>query len=882
MIRWLILIWLALVALPAGAAPVKVTSGEHEGFTRVVMEFAAAVDWTVGRTRDGYALQVAGQTPGYDLTRAFDLIGRGRLSAIWTDPASGELRLGIGCACHAIPFEFRPGIVVIDLRDGPPPQGSSFELALDGAAMPALAEATPVSQAKALPGYDWTQADLMPLAMAPAANAAPAPAPPPAAEEPQVLPLGDLALEPLREALLRQLSRGAAQGVVDMAEPPKRGEAAAADVAAATFRIGEQANISITGHPADDRSLTAQGAICVTDSQLFIETWADESPVSGQMGRVMTGLSGEFDHPDAEAVARAVRFNLSIGFGAEARLLLEAFPSQQPDAAVWTSMAHVLDTEPDPAPAFAGMLGCDTDAALWAVLGDPAPVRGDVVALPAVLRAFSALPLHLRRQLGPRLADRLLALDEADAAFSIQQAILRVSGAAGPEVALMEARIAAHGGDLAAAEATTGAVLDDPGPAAAKALVAMVELQAAQNAATDPATVTALAGYLTEQGDGPLAADLSRALILAQASPASFYEILSGGGQVVSLTISGSPTDLETGFQLAHLLLTEPRIEATAFAQFQTGMRQAIAEAGKNPLALGIRIAGSVAYPDDDVRMQPTTAAQIDHLTVEAAQAWLEKLLGESPIEVAVVGDLGRDRALELVTHYLGSLPARPRVSRDTYLPLRTLKRPAGPRLVEKTLDTPTAQAFVLSGFYGADETNLPEVRALNLAAQVLSTRMIAEIREQAQLVYSIGASSRPGGMFPGFGVFAAGAPTEPHKADALVAMIASMYEKFAASGPTDAELDVAKKQVANTFGEQLKDPGYWTAQLEQMTLRGQNLDDLAAAPAVYQAFTVAPIKDVFAKYYAKANSIVVVVKPKVPAPPVKKDEPAMGEEPGK
>ena len=530
MIRWLILIWLALVALPAGAAPVKVTSGEHEGFTRVVMEFAAAVDWTVGRTRDGYALQVAGQTPGYDLTKAFDLIGRGRLSAIWTDPASGELRLGIGCACHAIPFEFRPGIVVIDLRDGPPPKGSSFELALDGAAMPALAVATPVSQAKALPGYDWTQADLMPLAMAPAANAAPAPAPPPAAEEPQVLPLGDLALEPLREALLRQLSRGAAQGVVDMAEPPKRGEAAAADVAAATFRIGEQANISITGHPAGDRSLTAQGAICVADSQLFIETWADESPVSGQMGRVMTGLSGEFDHPDAEAVARAVRFNLSIGFGAEARLLLEAFPSQQPDAAVWTSMAHVLDTEPDPAPAFAGMLGCDTDAALWAVLGDPAPVRGDVVALPAVLRAFSALPLHLRRQLGPRLADRLLALDEADAAFSIQQAILRVSGAAGPEVALMEARIAAHGGDLAAAEATTGAVLDDPGPAAAKALVAMVELQAAQNAATDPATVTALAGYLTEQGDGPLAADLSRALTLAQATSGNFAAALAGAG----------------------------------------------------------------------------------------------------------------------------------------------------------------------------------------------------------------------------------------------------------------------------------------------------------------------------------------------------------------
>ena len=49
---------------------------------------------------------------------------------------------------------------------------------------------------------------------------------------------------------------------------------------------------------------------------------------------------------------------------------------------------------------------------------------GDVIAVPAVLRAFSALPLHLRHQLGPRIADRLLALDEADAAYNIQQAIL--------------------------------------------------------------------------------------------------------------------------------------------------------------------------------------------------------------------------------------------------------------------------------------------------------------------------------------------------------------------------------------------------------------------------------------------------------------------------
>jgi zinc protease len=217
------------------------------------------------------------------------------------------------------------------------------------------------------------------------------------------------------------------------------------------------------------------------------------------------------------------------------------------------------------------------------------------------------------------------------------------------------------------------------------------------------------------------------------------------------------------------------------------------------------------------------------------------------------------------VTRYLGALPSRERVSPETYLPLRTLKRPAGPRIIEKTLDTPTPQAFVLSGFYGADESALVDMRALNLAAQVLTTRMTKEVREQAQLVYSIGARSAAASMFPGFGLFSAGAPTEPHKADALVEKLASMYAAFAEKGPGDDELDVAKKQFANTFVEQVKDPAYWTSRLEQMTLHGTKLDDVAAAPAAYQALTTRQLKDVFAKYYSAKNSIVVVVKPKAP-----------------
>lgn len=337
-----------------------------------------------------------------------------------------------------------------------------------------------------------------------------------------------------------------------------------------------------------------------------------------------------------------------------------------------------------------------------------------------------------------------------------------------------------------------------------------------------------------------------------------------GGGSrdSIALTISGSPEEFETGFQLAYLLLTEPRIEAPAFERFQTNTQQRLQEMLKTPQGLFAQTMMSAAYPENEPRAKMVTPEQIASITLPAAQAWLETLIKESPIEVTIVGDITKERALDLAAKYLAALPPRERVSTETYAALRTLKRPTGPRVFEKTLATETPQAQVLSGFYGADTTNVPDVRALSMASRVISTRMVKEIREEAQLVYSIGASSAPATTFPGFGMFSASAPTDPSKVPALVDKIASMYETFAKEGPTDEELNVAKKQMANTFEEQMRTPTFWAGRLQEMTFRGTNLDDVVAMPEAYQSMTAQQVKDTFNKYYSKDNSIVVIVKP--------------------
>jgi zinc protease len=331
---------------------------------------------------------------------------------------------------------------------------------------------------------------------------------------------------------------------------------------------------------------------------------------------------------------------------------------------------------------------------------------------------------------------------------------------------------------------------------------------------------------------------------------------------VVNLTINGAPEDLESGFQLAYLLLTEPKIESASFDQFLTSSKEMLEQSQLGPTQVGGRTFGSIIYPESEARTRPLEARDLDHLSLAASQAWLDKLVKESPIEVVIVGDIEREKAMDLVTRYLGSLPTRMRVEPTIYESLRHLKRPTGPRIAEKTLDTPTKQAYVAVGFYGTDDSKRDDARALTMAARVLSMRMTKEVREEAQLVYSIGAQSRAANIYPGFGVFAASAPTDPSKAKALVAKLRSMYDEFAANGPTDEELAKAKKQFATDFEQNYKEPSFWSGRLAQMTFRGAKLEDIINDPKAYEAMTAAQVKDTFKRYCTPDSMIQVVVTP--------------------
>jgi zinc protease len=168
----------------------------------------------------------------------------------------------------------------------------------------------------------------------------------------------------------------------------------------------------------------------------------------------------------------------------------------------------------------------------------------------------------------------------------------------------------------------------------------------------------------------------------------------------------------------------------------------------------------------------------------------------------------------------------------------------------------------VRDGFFAADVQDVRASRMMVLAGRVLSTRMVRVLREERQLVYSIGAQSRPGEAYPGFGVFAAQAPTDPGKAEALGEAITEMFAAFAAQGPSAEELAVAKHQLVNLVDETIKGAEFWIDRLATVDYRGLSLDDLARISADYQGFTVDEIRETFARYFRPEGRFRIAILP--------------------
>ncbi len=662
-----------LWSVPAFSEVVLVRSGEHEGFSRIVVRPEDTSGWQFGRTDSGYELRFQAVDLEFDTRRVFDFIPTSRLAAVGPAPHPGALLLTVAPENHAIAFVTAAGAIAVDIRSGPAPEDSRFEAPIapvaaatePGHALPPADTATttadtlvhptpapPAATPGAVPmplatlarpsfksdfGPDprlevyWRAPDLAATApneaeaenhaalALPAGNPLDQPAPPAEASAeatqatndahgaaakaqptapapshsgialPTTAPVASDRVAAAQADLLVQLARAASQGLIEPAKPQRSAPDAQLAVSepapqhsppeAGTARLESQ--LSVHAETSMDREIlsrivrnpeTALGDACLPDSALAVQSWGDDRPYLIQIAEARTALVGEFDIPDKAAVEKLARLYLFFGFGAEARDVQRAFDVRPRDAAVLDALAGVMEGEVIPdAGDLAAMADCDTAAALWAVLAGPALKPSDTINHGAVLRSFSGLPLHLRRQLGGELSIRFLGVGAASTARAVRDAIARAPGELGTTVTMIDARIGISEGNAKTAEALLDVVVADNSELSPEAVVMAINSRLERGAKVDAnlmATAGAMAFEHRSAADGPV---LAQAYILALGSEADFGNAFD---ELARWRASGTKRlQAETAVSLVALLThpeSAPVFLLTYFANIET------------------------------------------------------------------------------------------------------------------------------------------------------------------------------------------------------------------------------------------------------------------------------------------------------------------------
>ena len=319
--------------------------------------------------------------------------------------------------------------------------------------------------------------------------------------------------EEAESALLLQLSRAAAQGLLrvelpEILEPLIEGEPIGAteirriyepsvvtESLESTINIGDHLRLETAvdrGVVVEDRGtqLNSQGAVCLDGSLFEIGDWGPVDMTNGPFSGTRNGIVQEFDTPNSVAIEKLAKRYLFLGFGAELKQLLRSFSVNVPDTDILLQMGEILEINTTAIPGrLERQISCPTPGAMWAVLALGKIPAGAEIDAKAILRAFSSIPPHLRRLLGPRLVDRFLEIEDLTTAQALRKITDRAAKNRDRSYQIMSARIASYGDDTTEALRLLEASVKEGGSQVPLALAEVIEIKIEAGIDVDEKTV---------------------------------------------------------------------------------------------------------------------------------------------------------------------------------------------------------------------------------------------------------------------------------------------------------------------------------------------------------------------------------------------------------
>ncbi|WP_339080378.1 pitrilysin family protein [Pseudomonas sp. TMP9] len=321
---------------------------------------------------------------------------------------------------------------------------------------------------------------------------------------------------------------------------------------------------------------------------------------------------------------------------------------------------------------------------------------------------------------------------------------------------------------------------------------------------------------------------------------------------IASLRSLSAAEQREPAMQLFNQVIGQPTFPDDALARIKNQLLAGFEFQKQNPgklasLALFERLYGThpYAHPSDG------NAESIPIISREQLQAFHAKAYTANNAIIALVGDLSRSDAEALASAVSAALPQGPALPR--------IAQPQEPKAGLQHIEFPSNQTHLMIAQLGIDRRD-PDYAALYLGNQVFGgggfgTRLMTEVREKRGLTY---------GVYSGFSAMQARGPfminlqTRAELSDGTLQLVKSMLADFIANGPTEQELNNAKRELAGSFPLSTASNAAIVGQLGSMGFYDLPLSYLEDFMRDVQALTVEQVKTAVAKRL-DVNALVIV-----------------------
>ena len=238
--------------------------------------------------------------------------------------------------------------------------------------------------------------------------------------------------------------------------------------------------------------------------------------------------------------------------------------------------------------------------------------------------------------------------------------------------------------------------------------------------------------------------------------------------------------DLETMFQLLHLLMTAPRVDDQAYEDAIHTAETRVERAERDPRWQAV-IAYLEARYGNTWHRAVASLEEVESLTPQRLLSMYQSRLGSvDDLVVAVVGDTDVSVIEGLARHYIGTLPAG---EADTYVNRRP-PMPTG--LVQRQVKVGEGESAVLEIYHEADIEVTPlKAVAADVLSTALSARLFLTIREELGASYSaravVDGNTAPSQFFDSV----VSATLDPSRYDEIYSTVLDILADVAANGLT-------------------------------------------------------------------------------------------------